>query len=202
MDQAEKKRKLLIGAALVATLIAVVMVEEEEDTVQPVQSIASNQSSRGSNARNDTRGADYLAVDQLGNRKSSPQTSELFRSTTWLAQRPKMNKQPNPFALARAKAQAKARADKLKKQQELAQQKVKETPPPLDFKYLGKVVEGNKTKVFLAQADEYHVVRLGGRVNKKYRVVGINDEAVTLTYLPLGARQKLMINEKDSGMTR
>ncbi len=201
MDQAEKKRKLLLGAALVATLIAVVMVGDEEDAVQPVQSVASDQSSsRSRNARsNDTQRSDYLAIDQLGTRKFSAQTSELFRSTTWLAQRPKVKKRPNPFAQARAKAQAKAQADLLKKQ---AQQKIKETPPPLDFKYLGKVVEGNKTKVFLAQADEYHVVRLGGRLNKKYRVDGVNDEAVTLTYLPLGARQKLMINEKDAGMTR
>ena len=201
MDQAEKKRKLLLGAALVATLIAVVMVGDEEDAVQPVQSVASDQSSsRSRNARsNDTQRSDYLAIDQLGTRKFSAQTSELFRSTTWLAQRPKVEKRPNPFAQARAKAQAKAQADLLKKQ---AQQKINETPPPLDFKYLGKVVEGNKTKVFLAQADEYHVVRLGGRVNKKYRVDGVSNEAVTLTYIPLGARQKLMINEKDAGMMR
>ncbi len=201
MDQAEKKRKLLLGAALVATLIAVVMVEDEEDAVQPVQSVVSDQSSsRNRNVRsNDAKRSDYLAIDQLGTRKFSAQTSELFRSTTWLVQRPKEKKRPNPFAQARAKAQAKAQADLLKKQ---AQQKINETPPPLDFKYLGKVVEGNKTKVFLAQADEYHVVRLGGRVNKKYRVDGVSNEAVTLTYIPLGARQKLMINEKDAGMMR
>lgn len=202
MDQTEKKRKLLIGAALVATLIAAVFVEGEEEStmdMESVQSIASDQSSSRKMRNTDTQHSDYLDVEQLGKRKFSAQSSELFHSTTWIPSHPQVEKRLDPFVQAQAQAQEKARAELIKKE---AQQKIKETPPPLDFKYVGKVIEGNVTKVFLAQADEYHVVRLGGRVNKQYRVEGVNDEAVTLTYLPLGARQKLMISEENQGMMR
>jgi len=182
MEPAEKKRKLILGGALIATLIAVVMVEDEEDlTVDTVETIQPTRSSSGK-TRVDIKTIDSLEVDLLGQRAFNAEAGELFKSTSWVPKRPQMTlKQQAERAKQREKAKAPPPAP---------------TPPPLPFKYIGKVIEGNKTQVFLADSDEYYVVRLGGHIENQYRVDTMDEETITLTYLPLDAKQTLTINDK------
>lgn len=64
-------------------------------------------------------------------------------------------------------------------------------PPPLMFKYLGKVIEGDETQVFLALAERNYVVKVGDKIDNQYRVDEVTDHAITLTYIPLNAKQVL-----------
>lgn len=76
---------------------------------------------------------------------------------------------------------------------------VKRTPPPpqapaLPFTYLGRMIDGDQTVVFLAALDRNYIVRLGDTLDGRYRVEGIEENALVLTYLPLGARQILALS--------
>jgi len=195
MDSAEKKRKTIIGVALFATLVAVVLVEDEEEMdIEAVQSIVSQKPARSSSS---TRASvqesrnDYLYVDQLGQRKFDPQAGELFASTSWAPKRPEITPQQQA-AMMQQRAQVKAPPPP-----------PAPTPPPLQFKYAGKAIEGNQTWVFLTQADENFIAKIGEKIDEQYRLDTIDNESVTLTYLPLNAKQILQINDtKQAGNFR
>jgi hypothetical protein len=65
------------------------------------------------------------------------------------------------------------------------------SPPPMQFRYLGKVVEGDETRVFLALGERNYIVRPGESINSQYRLDEVSDHNITFTYLPLNARQML-----------
>jgi hypothetical protein len=184
MDQAEKKRKLMVGGALIATLIAAVLVEEEEtvidtvDTIQPVKP-------SGDRVRNQENNVEQLDVSKLGQRKFNALAGELFASTTWAPKQPQVNPEEQAIIAAQAaKASAPPPAP---------------TAPPLQFKYAGKAIVDNETWIFLSQAGENLIAKLGGKINDKYRLDSINDDAITMTYLPLNTKQILTINTKMAG---
>jgi len=186
MDKAEKKRKLIVGGALIATLIAAVLVEEDEtlidtvDTIQPVKP-------SGDRVKNQENNAEQLDVSKLGQRKFNALAGELFVSTTWAPKQPQVN---------------------LQEQAAIAAQVAKSTPPPaptappLQFKYAGKAIADNETWVFLSESGENLIAKIGGKINDKYRLDSINDDAITMTYLPLNAKQTLTINNKIAGNFR
>ena len=191
MDKAEIKRKSLLGIALLATLLAVVLVDDEETEVIVVDAVQTTQPARSSaaNARVETNTADYLAVDLLGQRQFKAQAGNLFKSTSWAPERPQISLQQQQAALARQAAQ-------------IPPPPPAPTPPPLKFKYIGKAIAENGTWVFLTESGENYATKLGGKIDDKYRVDTMNDETVTFTYLPLNAKQTLNINEKMAGNFR
>lgn len=65
------------------------------------------------------------------------------------------------------------------------------SPPPMQFRYLGKIVEGNETRVFLALGERNYIVRPGESINNQYRLDEVSDHGITFTYLPLNARQMI-----------
>lgn len=67
------------------------------------------------------------------------------------------------------------------------------TVPALPFRYLGRAVEEGRTAVFLERGNENYSVAQGERAGHDYRVEQITEAAVTFTYLPLGARQTLVV---------
>lgn len=189
MEPAEKKRKLMLGGALILTLIAVVMVEDDEnpivDTIEPIQPTRSS----SEKTRVDINTIDALEVDLLGQRTFNAEAGELFKSTSWTPERPKISLQQQQAELEKQRAKAKAPPPAPK-------------PPPLPFKYIGKIIDGNKTQVFLADSEQNYVVRLGGHIEDQYRIDAMNDETITLTYLPLDAKQTLAINQNEARNTR
>ncbi len=193
MDKAEIKRKSILGAVLLVTLIAVVMVDDEEEEII-VDAVQTTQPTRASSGKTrveaDTE--NYLAVDLLGQRQFNAQAGNIFKSTSWVPARPQPSMQQQQAALAKQADQA-ARA---------AAPPPAPTAPPLEFKYIGKAIYGNKTWVFLSEAGENHVTRLGRQIDDRYRVDTMDDETVTFTYLPLDAKQTLNINDKMAGNVR
>jgi type IV pilus biogenesis protein PilP len=65
--------------------------------------------------------------------------------------------------------------------------------PALPFVYLGKMIDGEKTAVFVAKGDENYSLAAGQTVAGEYRVEKITDTEVTFTYLPMKKRQKLSL---------
>jgi hypothetical protein len=65
--------------------------------------------------------------------------------------------------------------------------------PPLPFRYLGKIIDGEKTAVFLARGEDNYSVEPGQMVDSQYRVEQVTDNTVTFTYLPLGIRQVMSV---------
>lgn len=190
MDSVEKRRKLLLGSALIATLIAVVLVDEEVEenmisTVEPVQPAKSF----ADRAKIPENNSEYLDISKLGQRKFNPSAGELFTSTTWIPKKP-------PISLEEQAAKAAEIAKKASAPPPAP------TAPPLPFKYAGKAISGSETWVFLSQPGENHIAKIGGKIDNKYRLDSINDDAVTLTYLPLNIKQTLTITHKIAGNFR
>lgn len=65
--------------------------------------------------------------------------------------------------------------------------------PAVPFRYLGKIVDGERTAVFLARNDEHFRAERGATLAGQYRVEDITSTAITLVYLPLGTRQSVPI---------
>ncbi|MGH8698612.1 MAG: hypothetical protein ACREVS_19150, partial [Burkholderiales bacterium] len=63
--------------------------------------------------------------------------------------------------------------------------------PPLPFAYLGKMVDGAQTTVFLAASDRNYLARAGDTLDGRYRVESIAEDGLAFTYLPLGTKQVL-----------
>jgi hypothetical protein len=71
-----------------------------------------------------------------------------------------------------------------------AQAPAKPAAPPLPFRYLGKMLDGDKLAVFLGNGAESFSVKAGDRIGE-YRVDKITDAEVVFTYLPLKTKQTL-----------
>ncbi len=188
MDSAEKRRKLLLGGALITTLAAVVLIDEEGEeniinTVEPVQPARSS----ADKAKTQENNSEYLDISKLGQRKFNPSAGELFASTTWTPKRPAISLEEQAAKAAQIEKSAPPPAP---------------TAPPLPFKYAGKAIADNETWIFLSQAGENFIAKIGGKIDGKYRLDSINDNAVTMTYLPLNVKQTLTINNKIAGSFR
>ena len=65
--------------------------------------------------------------------------------------------------------------------------------PPMPFRYMGKVVENGELEILLLRGDEHFVVRPGQKIDAEYRLDKATKSALTITYLPMKARQTLEI---------
>jgi len=69
--------------------------------------------------------------------------------------------------------------------------------PAMPFRFLGRIVDGERTAVFLARNDEHFLAEPGATLAGEYRVEAITPAAITLVYLPLGTRQSVPIPARD-----
>jgi hypothetical protein len=193
--QAANIRRLILGAALVATLFAVIWLEDNdpdiEETVQPI--LPTKPASKSVSVAGRKSDMGHLQVDQLGQRKFSAEADDIFASASWEPKPPRADLSQSPFGgaggaggLNQAAKSAPVRAPP-------------PTAPPLQFKYIGKIMEGKRTSVFLSMGDDFYIAKVGGRIEKNYRVDRINDDVIEFTYLPLGIKQKLLINNNNPG---
>jgi len=71
-----------------------------------------------------------------------------------------------------------------------AQAPAKAEAPPLPFRYMGKMLDGDQLAVFLLDGDQSVTVKAGDRVGP-YRVDAVTEAEVTFTYVPLKTKQRL-----------
>lgn len=188
-------RRLVLGVALVATLLAVVWLEENdtgmEETVQPIMP-ARAAPSRASSAHDKKSEMTRLPVDQLGQRKFSAEADDIFAPTSWQPKRSPAGSAQSPFGLGQVAKTAPPPVVA----------SPPPTAPPLPYKYVGKITEGEITRVFLSKAENNYIAKAGERLEADYRVDRIKDDAIELTYLPLGVKQTLPINNDNPGKFR
>lgn len=67
------------------------------------------------------------------------------------------------------------------------------TAPPLPFQYLGKLVEGSETRVFLNYQGAHLIARVGDVINGQYRVEEVVGSRMTFLYQPLKEMQVLTL---------
>jgi hypothetical protein len=72
--------------------------------------------------------------------------------------------------------------------------------PSMPFKYMGKLIDGDETMVFLIHRDRNLVVREGDTIESVYRLDRITDNELILTYLPMNQRQTLNIRKPTTGV--
>lgn len=63
--------------------------------------------------------------------------------------------------------------------------------PPLPFVFIGRLIDGEVTTVFLLKQSQNYNVRVNDVVENTYRIEQIADDHLVLTYLPLNAQQTL-----------
>lgn len=176
-------RKLIIWGALAATVLAALLIEDEtgsleDDVVQAVQP-ASGTSTGRRDAGQARQAGETLPVDRLGKRTFSAKADDIFAVMSWQPKRNISAEADEPVFLPK---------------QEIIRRPPPPSAPPLQFEYLGRVVSEGRTRVFLAQANQNFVAGVGERINDEYRVYRIREDAIELTYLPLGIRQTLPID--------
>jgi hypothetical protein len=168
-----RSRALWLGSALAATLLAAQWVSGDDggsELGQPAEDRILRKESRM--PENSTREAisqgsdeaEQLHLERLEGRKFSAQAGDIFRRQSWAPPPPPAPSKPPP-----------------------------PSPPPLQFKYLGRVIEGDETRVFLVLAERNYIVKPGENIDSQYRMEEVNDHSITLTYLPLNAKQMLAI---------
>lgn len=72
---------------------------------------------------------------------------------------------------------------------------IKPSVPRLPFKYIGKLVENNVTKLFLMEGQSLHIVSQGDKVGHNYLLNKVEDTQITLLYLPLKISQTMSIGK-------
>ena len=166
-----KQRWIIYCVALALTLIAVRWAGGQG----PADSTVVGPSKAGEAARParetpaSTPAADAvpeLRLDRLGTRAPAAPAGDPFQARSWAPA-------PDPQEVQRRLPPPRPQA------------------PPLPFVYMGKMVDGDTTVVFLANADRNFIARVGETLDGTYRVERIADNELVVTYLPLKIKQTL-----------
>jgi hypothetical protein len=91
--------------------------------------------------------------------------------------------QADPFAARSFAAPAEAPGPQ-------ASRREKPTAPPLPFRYIGRLLDGEKLAVFLAQGEESMSVSAGETLGE-YRIDKVTEHEVSFTHLPTKTKQSL-----------
>jgi len=105
-------------------------------------------------------------------------------SLVWQERAPLGEPRGNPFAAPAATAPAAPAAAALSVP-------AAPTPPPMPYRFAGRVVREGKSQLLLARENDVLPVQEGDMLEGGYRVESIGAEDITLLYLPLGVRQRL-----------
>jgi hypothetical protein len=175
MKRTRQERTLLVVGALLTTVLTIQWISGDEADANPGQPATEERLPSigpGTNAKSDE--TKYLDIDRLERRKFSAQAGDIFSRKSWVPPPPPVKSGPLPPP----------------------------PPPPLLFKYLGKVMEGDETRVFLSLSDRNYIVKQGEHIDSRYRVDEVNDHMIIFTYLPLSAKQTLLIADEAAGNFR
>ena len=165
MAMRSRARWLLLGIALVFTLVAARLVGREDEGLPP----ASTEARAPAADRLDERLE--LDLGRLAGRKGDAPAGDPFRALSWQS-----------IAAAEARKNAPPPAPPPPPQ-----------APPLPFTYMGKLIEDGRIVVVLTQGDRNYVVRQGDTIDGTYRVDAVTEESLSLTYLPLKQKQQLAL---------
>ena len=165
-----RMRRILLSAALLVTVVASVWPRAQESSVGEVVVPTAQRDSPPTEQVSPTPAPSNLPT--LGSRKeqrqTAPEVRDLFGSKSW-------NPPPPPPQTKRAP--------------------VAPPPPPMapPFPYavVGSIADANGVTVMFTNQQQNFMVRIGEMLANDYRVDAVDPESVTLTYIPLGIRQRV-----------
>jgi len=70
---------------------------------------------------------------------------------------------------------------------------VRPAPPPMPYKYAGKLIREGEAQLFLSKGDVVFPVVQGETLDGAYRVESVSAGEITLLYLPLGKRERIPV---------
>jgi hypothetical protein len=168
MKMTQKQRRIALAAALMLTLAAAFGMSQEEDAASQVDASQSMQRIKSGDEAIPAVHEDTGPNLALLQRKPLQSGSkDMFSSASWYVPPPPPKPLPPPPP----------------------------APPPLDFVYMGKMLEGDQLTVFLSWQNRSLLVKTGTMIDDLYRVDEIRPPQMTLTYLPLNMQQMLYIGE-------
>lgn len=160
-----RTRRMLLGAALVITFIAVAWTHQQtQDEAAPGVVLPVKETTA---RRVATRADVHLALDKLHRNDAAKLAGikDVFQTQSWYVAPP-----PPPSSLPAAPPPA---------------------PPPLPFAYMGQLLDNGKLTVFLTRQDQNYAVKPGDTLDGTYRVDSVEAQRVVFTYLPLNMQQTL-----------
>lgn len=164
-------RRILLAAALAGTVAVAVAVSGpgSGETAVVAPGARKTQWSEESSAVKSTPPAGGTALLALEPRRFDNEPAEVF----------KVVRPPPPVAARPAQAEERPAA------------------PPLPFKYLGRMDEGETSVLLLSFQGQDIMARTGETVGGRYRVDEIAEASIRFTYLPLNEQQTLKIGERN-----
>jgi len=171
MNLPANRRRLIMGAALILTLVAVVWVNGMDEQSAPVTPAVKRAipAAATSNASGTALGA--ARVEEARKQAASMPAANAFAARSFYVAPPKpVEPPPAPPPPPMA--------------------------PPLPFKYMGRFAEANASLViFLTAGDRLYSVRVGDVIDETYRVEKLTPSELIFIYLPMDERQALPIAE-------
>lgn len=161
-----RTRRMLLGAALAVTLIAVAWTHQQtQDEAAPGVVLPVKETTA---RRVATRADVHLALDKLHRNDAAKLAGikDVFQTQSWYVA------PPPPSSLPTAPPPPPA-------------------PPPLPFAYMGQLLDNGKLTIFLTRQDQNYAVKPGDTFDGTYRVDSVDAQRVVLTYLPLNMQQTL-----------
>lgn len=164
-------RRTVLAAALAGTVAVTVAVSGQgaDETAVVAPSARKTQRSEAVSAVKSAPPAGGTALLALEPRRFDNEPAEFF----------KMVRPPPPVAAKPAQAEERPAA------------------PPLPFKYLGRMDEGETSVLLLSFQGQDILARTGETVGGRYRVDEIAEASIRFTYLPLDEQQTLKIGERN-----
>lgn len=179
MSLSAKKRRTILGIALVGTLMATIWANQQTEGEAPAVQAPSSVASRAV-PRQDKKPETQAKIDlaRLHRPDMDAKVDNVFASKSWYvppapkpqASRPLPPSKPLPPPPPSA--------------------------PPLSFTYLGRLMNEGQTTVFVAWQGRNIAVKTGDVLDSTYRVDAVESGRMTLTYLPLNIQQTLYFGEK------
>lgn len=169
MNLSQKQRGWILGAGLLLTVAAVASVNTQDggDTGVVLPDVhGTREKHRGLEPVKNESSSADIPLEKLKRPALPVVVKDMFFAKSWYVPPPQIRVVVRPVA------------------------------PPLDFHYIGKMLEeDNRPAVFLEKQSRVFVVREGDAIDTNYRVDSIAPPVMTLTYLPLDEKQTVQIGE-------
>ncbi|WP_332852910.1 hypothetical protein [Duganella sp. S19_KUP01_CR8] len=181
-------RKIVIGAAAVATLLAAWFAPDQDGGVVGPAAATTREAAPVSAAQAPVAAATPPAsaappadngIDlQIHPRVADDEMGNVFAKQSWAPETPK-----------------KIMMDQAQAQQTAQQSNAPAGPPALPFQFMGRFTDEGKTVYFLQIDGQNVVARPGEKVNDSYLLDSISGDTMNFIYLPLNQKQTLVVGD-------
>jgi hypothetical protein len=163
MTPSEKKRWMILGLALAATIAASLWAESPSEN--QAAAVVKPREKHQAESTVAARGEELPKLADIRSPAEETPSQDLFKTQSWYVPPPPPKKLPPPPP----------------------------SPPPLPYSYMGKMQEDGKWTVFLSTRNKNYIVKEGDTIDGAYQVEQIAPPLLTLIYTPLNMKQIMQI---------